>query len=155
MGNYVIWIEIEDNLPIKLSWCSWQQFWTRALVDYMMKDQRQRLFPGDGGWGEQGTNSWQQGGKVEANWAGGFSCWSHKVRLNPPQLGSVMRESAELALSWIRWQNIQQLHPNCFLGAMPSCWDWRGAILWLAVISIFIFLLVLWKRLQLQTFIES
>merc|ERR1712032_1760419 len=28
------------------------------------------------------------------------------------QLGSVMRESAELALSWIRWQNIQQLLQN-------------------------------------------
>ena len=49
MENVVIWTEFEDGLPIKVSWCSLQEFLMRALVDYQMKDEMQRLLPGDGG----------------------------------------------------------------------------------------------------------
>ena len=65
-----------------------------------------------------------------------------------------MRESAELALSWIRCQTFWTAL-KLRSGATPSCWGWRGAVLSLAVTSIFIFLLVLWRRFPVHCIVDQ
>ena len=65
-----------------------------------------------------------------------------------------MRESAELALSWIRCQTFWTAL-KLRSGATPSCLGWRGAALSLAVTSIFIFLLVLWRRFPVHCIVAN
>ena len=148
------------------------QFYT---ILYFIKVQR--LHPGDGGGGKQGTNTRHKGGQVEVDWPGRLSGWYKSFSLSFSKFHKILsnlsldrlcgnlqslRSHGSGFSHWINCHNTLTLWNTTMnrklsiypkrLGATRTCWGWKGTTLSTATTYICIFLLAPSKRLHSKVY---